>query len=78
MKTQAKRRGRPKKSSDDLQNEYLDVRLMTAEKEAFKKAAELAGMPMSMWVRDRLRAVSRRELEAADIPVAFLPQTNRK
>jgi hypothetical protein len=33
-------------------------------------------MPLSMWVRDRLRAASRRELDGAGLPVPFL--TNRK
>ena len=72
MKSQTKRRGRPKKSSDQLQNEYLDVRLTASEKKAFKDAADFVGMPLSMWVRDRLRTASRRELEAAGTPVAFL------
>ena len=49
MKTQTKRRGRPKKSSDQGQTEYLDVRCVTAEKQSFKAAAEFAGMPVSAW-----------------------------
>jgi hypothetical protein len=73
MKTQPKRRGRPKKSSDALQTQSLDVRVTDGEKQAFKDAAELAGMPVSVWVRDRLRAVSRKELDNAGQPVAFLP-----
>ncbi len=55
MKTKPKRRGRPKKNSDAIQTESLDVRLVLAEKETFKEAAKLAGMPLSTWVRDRLR-----------------------
>jgi hypothetical protein len=72
MKTQKRRRGRPKKSSHELQTEYLDVRLALAEKQAFKEAAGLAGLPVSAWVRERLRQAAIRELEAAGIPVAFL------
>lgn len=72
MKNQTKGRGRPKKSSDQLQTEYLDVRLSTAEKQAFKAAADLAGMPVSVWVRDRLRAASRKELQDAGRDVEFL------
>jgi len=73
MKTKPKGRGRPKKSSDLLQTDTLDVRVMPAEKEAFKAAAELAGMPVSMWVRDRLRTASRKELDAAGQTIPFLP-----
>jgi hypothetical protein len=71
MKTQPKRRGRPPKSSDQLQTEYLDVRLTVTEKEAFKNAAELAGMPVSMWVRQRLRKAAIKELEDAGRPTVF-------
>lgn len=77
MKTQ-KKRGRPKKQAHELQTEYLDVRLVTAEKEAFKAAADLAGMPLSTWVRDRLRAASRKELDGAGRPVPFLYQPIRR
>src|SRR6266852_3382734 len=66
-----KRPGRPKKSLHELQTEYLDVRLVLSEKQAFKAAAELAGMPVSTWVRDRLRAAARRELLESGRPVPF-------
>jgi hypothetical protein len=72
MKTQQKRPGRPKKSSDQLQTEYLDVRLIASEKEAFKAAADLAGMPVSAWVRDRLRRNAKEELREAGQSVPFL------
>ena len=75
MKSQTKRRGRPKKSSDELQTEYLDVRLVTAEKEAFKSAADLAGMALSAWVRDRLRKNAKEELREAGRPVPFIGST---
>ena len=52
----------------------LEVRLEEAEKRAFKNAADLAGLPMSTWVRERLRRAAREELEGAGMPVAFLPQ----
>jgi hypothetical protein len=75
MKTQSntKRRGRPPKSSGQLQTRTLDVRVAENEKDAFRAAAELAGMPVSMWVRTRLRAAARKELDQAGKPVAFLP-----
>jgi uncharacterized protein (DUF1778 family) len=72
MKTQPKRPGRPKKSSDQLQTEYLDVRLTPDEKQAFKSAAELAGMPVSMWVRQRLRKNAAKELQDAGRSVPFI------
>ena len=67
-----KRRGRPPLSSDRAKGEYLDVRLETAEKEAFKNAAALAGVPLATWVRERLRKIARRELDEANQPVPFI------
>ena len=70
---QIKRRGRPPKRSDELKTEYLDVRLETGEKEAFWDAANVAGLPLSAWVRERLRTAARRELIEAGRRIAFLP-----
>jgi antitoxin component of RelBE/YafQ-DinJ toxin-antitoxin module len=56
--------------------EYLQVRIDADEKKAFADAAELAGIPVSAWVRERLRQCATRELEAASQTVAFLK--NRK
>jgi len=64
------KRGRPKLPS--VKQEYMELRLDAAEKEAFFKAAELAGMSLSGWVRDRLRRASKKELQDMDMPVAFL------
>ncbi len=71
MKTQPKRRGRPPKSSDQLQTETLDVRITDAEKQAFKSAAELVGMPVSMWVRQRLKRNAAKELQDAGQEIPF-------
>lgn len=68
-----KRRGRPLKGSAQAKAELLQVRLDTAERRAFKEAAELAGIDLSAWVRERLRWAATRELEAMARPVAFLP-----
>jgi len=65
-------RGRPAKTPERSKAEYLDVRLELAEKEAFRLAAELAGLPLSAWVRERLRRAARRELEDANQPIAFM------
>jgi hypothetical protein len=39
---------------------------------AFRDAARIAGIPMSAWVRERLRRAATRELEDAGREVAFL------
>lgn len=65
-------RGRPPKEAGKLRDQPLLVRLDPSEKEAFRRAAELAGVPLSSWVRERLRQVATRELSSAQRPVAFL------
>ena len=64
------RLGRPKKTI------HLDtpliVRVERTEKDAFRQAATLAGIPLSVWVRERLRRAAVRELEEAALPIAFL------
>lgn len=67
-----KRRGRPPVAPGKTKAEYLEVRLENAEKQAFKDAADLAGLALSAWVRERLRTAARRELEDAGKPIAFL------
>lgn len=74
----ARSRGRPKKDEDKSRTGYLDVRLEPAEKQAFQAAAELAGLSMSSWVRERLRQMARKELEAAGLPVAFVVRRQRQ
>ena len=66
------KRGRPPKGADSLHSEPLLVRLEPTEKEAFRNAAELAGVPLSAWVRERLRRVASQELRQASLPIAFL------
>jgi predicted HicB family RNase H-like nuclease len=60
-----KRAGEPK-------TDNMLVRLQPTEKEAFQDAADIAGIPLSNWVRERLRRAAIRELEAASQPIAFL------
>jgi hypothetical protein len=73
MKTTRKtRRGRPPKGSDRIKGIRLDMRLVATEKEAFRAAANLAGLDLSAWIRERLRHVARVELQQAGRPVAFL------
>jgi predicted HicB family RNase H-like nuclease len=73
----AKKRGRPPKDEDRLHSESLLVRLETTEKEAFRDAADLAGVSLSTWVRERLRQVAIRELQSAAQPIAFLKHLTR-
>jgi hypothetical protein len=74
MSKQKNRGGRPRKSSGEKQDGYLDVRLRAAEKQAFREAAELAGLSLAAWVRDRLRIASRRELLEFGRKVPFIQQ----
>ena len=62
--------GRPQKSR--RLSEYLEIRLEPAEKKAFKDAADVAGIPLSVWIRERLRQVAIKDLEAIGHPIAFL------
>jgi predicted HicB family RNase H-like nuclease len=71
MGTKRKRPGRPPKRPDQLKSKSLLVRLAPTEKRAFADAAELAGVPLSIWVRERLRREAARELGEADRPIAF-------
>lgn len=65
-------RGRPPVDPSKTKAEYLEVRLDASEKSAFREAAELAGLGLSAWVRERLRMVAREELGLAGRVVAFL------
>ena len=64
------KRGRPKTSH--RLDEYLEIRVDSAEKEAFRDAANLAGIPLATWARERLRRAAVRELEEAGEKIAFL------
>lgn len=52
-----------KKSPTRKKTRYLQVRVQGSELEIFHEAANLAGVTMSVWVRDRLRQVAKIELE---------------
>ncbi len=65
-----KKPGRPK--TDDPRVDYLDIRLATSEKRGFAEAAQLAGIPLSTWVRERLRMAAIRELESAGRAAPFI------
>lgn len=68
----SKHRGRPPKSPECSLSESFLIRLDPNEKKAFKDASTLAGAPLSVWIRERLRVSARRELIEAGKPVPFL------
>ena len=78
MNTQTKRRGRPRKGSGTAKSMSLLLRLDPGEKQGFTDAARLAGVPLTVWIRERLRQVATRELQSADMPIVFLDNLNRK
>jgi uncharacterized protein (DUF1778 family) len=55
-----------------MKTSTVQIRLHPSEKEAFEKAADLAGIPMSAWIRERLRRAARRELQDVNEAVPFL------
>jgi uncharacterized protein (DUF1778 family) len=55
-----------------MKTESVEVRMQPEEKAAFREAAELAGIPLSAWIRERLRKAARIELEDAGRKVAFV------
>lgn len=59
-----------KRKKPELRDANLLVRLQPAEKKAFQDAAELAGIPLSAWIRQHLRNAAIRELreKAGAIP----------
>jgi len=54
-----------------MRTSAIEIRVQPTEKRAFQEAAELAGISLSSWMRERLRRVAIRELEEACKPVAF-------
>jgi hypothetical protein len=50
----------------------LQIRLTDDEKAGFETAAELAGIPLASWVRERLRLAAIRDLESAGIKIPFV------
>jgi hypothetical protein len=72
MKTIKKGRGRPPKSSGTTKSESILLRLEVKEKQGFLDAANVAGAPLAVWMRERLRRAAIRELEEAGRPVAFI------
>ncbi len=73
MSTERKQRGRPLKEPGESKSRSLLLRLAPAEKDGFAAAAALAGVPLTVWMRERLRRVAASELTQANRRVTFLP-----
>lgn len=72
MKTKKARLGRPPKGSGLTKSESILLRLDPGEKKGFGDAALVAGVPLTVWIRERLRTVAKSELQSAGRTVAFL------
>ena len=72
MKAKKKKMGAPPKPPEKSKGELIQFRVNSAEKQAFSEAATLDGKKVSEWIRDRLRRLSREELERAGRAVPFL------
>lgn len=66
--------GRPRKSAENRQSLALPIRVRPSEKDSFQQCADLAGISLSSWVRERLRLAAIRELESAGRPVPFVEE----
>ena len=56
-----------------MKTKLLQLRVIPEEKSAFQDAADMAGISLSAWIRERLRLAAIRELEGAGRRVAFIP-----
>jgi hypothetical protein len=72
MNTNKQRRGRPRKGSAETKSEGVLLRMERREKKGFVDAARLAGVPLAVWMRERLRRAAKMELEEAGREVPFL------
>jgi len=54
------------------------IRVSEVEKETFQDAADLAGIPLSAWMRERLRRVAIEELENNKQPIALFEDVRVK
>jgi predicted HicB family RNase H-like nuclease len=67
-----KKTGRPISPPLKVKSRYLQVRVNQAEKAGFDLAAETAGLPLSTWVRERLRSTAYQELKEMNMKIPFL------
>ena len=53
--------------------EIIQIRVTEEEKQGFQLAADLSGISLSSWVRERLRLAAIRDLENAGQKIPFVP-----
>lgn len=77
MAAMNKQRGQPpgESRSREKKDVPLNIRVARVEKTAFDLAAEIAGIPLSAWMRERLRSACRKELIEAGLQVPFIQST---
>jgi uncharacterized protein (DUF1778 family) len=56
----------------ERKDQVVIIRLSAAEKAAFREAAELSGIGLSSWIRERLRRTAGRELDEYGRTVPFI------
>jgi hypothetical protein len=61
-----------------MKTELIQIRLRPSEKEAFQVAADLRGLALSAWMRERLREAAASELRRAARRVPFLEESDEK
>jgi hypothetical protein len=61
-----------------MKTDSVEVRMQPAEKMTFKMAADLAGVPLSAWIRERLRRAAIRELIDAGLQVPILQARDKE
>lgn len=61
-----------------MKTDSVEVRMQPEEKLTFKMAADLAGVPLSAWIRERLRRAAIRELIDAGLQVPILQARDRE
>ena len=66
--------GRPKQDPSKLKDKAVLLRLESKEKRGFLDASQLAGIPLSAWMRERLRWAASDELQKAGREIPFLKQ----
>lgn len=55
-----------------MKSDRIELRVQAEEKAGFEEAAQMAGLPLSAWARERLRRAAVKELEEASRPVPFI------
>ena len=61
-----------------MKNQILQIRLTESEKSGIAEAAKLSGIPLSSWVRERLRLAAIRELESAGRQIPFIERVSMR